>query len=491
MSDAMTAERGSGPAAGDREVVGEQSHRTKGLLRLTMACNERCPFCNVPMEDYARPTPPADEIDAELQAFLDDGAETLTISGGEPTLLRKRLVELVRRARAGGVRFVELQTNAVLLDDAYAAELAEAGVTSAFVSFLSHVPEHHDALAGLKGAYPRCLRGIDALLDHGIRVTLNPVTASLTQELVPAYVDFVAERLPRVEFVSLSAVQPHGRAREGVAELLPDYAVLGPRIVEARARATLHGVELVNPYCGLPLCIGWDDALEQCVEAFEARGGGWRQTHGLDNVGNKSHGEPCRTCALRTRCGGAWHAYWEVRGGAGIHAPLLTVEPWLDGAEEAEGQAVVRAAGGVDDAVIAALDAAAQPTVWCWTDRLVAGDASRLLASGCTDLALELDSVDPAEVAPALRAVRQLLAEGAELQPQSRLRVLVGLRPAPATNPAALVRTGAVAAALGVDGLRILSAAPVWRKAADLLRTQHAGLDVAAVAARPLAQGAR
>ena len=29
----------------------EQSHRTKGLLRLTMACNEQCPFCNVPAED--------------------------------------------------------------------------------------------------------------------------------------------------------------------------------------------------------------------------------------------------------------------------------------------------------------------------------------------------------------------------------------------------------------------------------------------------------
>ncbi|MCB9664895.1 MAG: radical SAM protein [Alphaproteobacteria bacterium] len=491
MSDAMTAERGTRPTGAEPATLGEESHRTKGLLRLTMACNERCPFCNVPMEDYARPTPPAAEIDAQLQAFLDDGAETLTISGGEPTLLRKRLVELVRRARAGGVRFVELQTNAVLLDDAYAAELADAGVTSAFVSLLSHVPERHDTLAGLEGAFPRCLRGIDAMLDHGIRVTLNPVTASLTQELVADYVDFVAARLPRVHFISLSAVQPHGRARDGVAELLPDYGVLGPRIREARARAEVHGLELVNPYCGLPLCIGWDDALDQCVEAFEARAGGWRDTHGLDNVGNKAHGEPCRTCALRTRCGGAWHAYWEVRDGAGIHAPITTVEPWFDGADHSEGQAVVAAPGGLDEAALARLDAEAQPTVWCWTDRLDTAEAARLLASGCTDLALELDSLDPEAVRPALRAVRWLLAEGARLQPQTRLRVLVGLRPSDATNPTALVRTGALCAALGVDGLRILSAAPVWRRAADLLRSQHAGLDVAAVAARPLAQGAR
>ena len=36
----------------------EESHLTKGLVRLTMVCNERCPFCNVPAEDFpAAPTP--------------------------------------------------------------------------------------------------------------------------------------------------------------------------------------------------------------------------------------------------------------------------------------------------------------------------------------------------------------------------------------------------------------------------------------------------
>ena len=132
----------------DSRPAGEASHRTKGLLRLTMACNERCPFCNVPAEDYPSLTPPAADTEAELQRFLDDGADTLTISGGEPTLLRKRLIPLVERARAGGILYVELQTNAVLIDGAYAQALATAGVTSAFVSFLSHVPELHDTLAG-------------------------------------------------------------------------------------------------------------------------------------------------------------------------------------------------------------------------------------------------------------------------------------------------------------------------------------------------------
>lgn len=467
-----------GSSDGDGVAVppGEASHRTKGLLRLTMACNERCPFCNVPMEDYARPTPSAAETRDALQSFLDAGAETLTISGGEPTLLRSRLLETVRAARDGGIRFVELQTNAVLIDDAYAAALAQAGLTSAFVSLLSHVAAHHDTLAGLDGAFDRCLRGIDALLDHGVRVTLNPVTARLTQALVPDYVDFVAARLPRVRFLSLSAVQPHGRGRDQADALLPDYDVLARAIQAARARAAVHGIDLVNPYCGLPLCVGWSDDQDRCVEAFEAVRGGWRDTPGIENEGDKSHGAPCRSCALRTRCGGAWHAVWSVRGGAGIAAPISVVEPWCAGADTAQGQCVVR---GPDP--FGALDGVDAPTRWWHTDRLGPADVAAIVRSVVTDVALEVDTVDPAALAPALRAIAALAADGRGRNPQHRVRTWLGLRPHPAMRAEAVARTVGRAVAAGVHAVRILDPAPGWSRLVDALLAARPGLDVAVV----------
>ena len=216
----------------------EDSHATKGLIRLTMACNEQCPFCNVPQEDYTPVTEAEAKIIEELDRFIARGDKTITISGGEPTLLRRRLIRTVKRARAGGISFVEVQTNAVLLDSTYASELASAGVTSAFVSLLSHVPQHHDTLAGLEGAFPKCIAGIDALLDAGIRVTLNPVTARITQDVVADFVRFVGERFPRIKSISMSVVQPHGqistyspitmscRVRSGKPEWLPKRSTL-------------------------------------------------------------------------------------------------------------------------------------------------------------------------------------------------------------------------------------------------------------------------
>jgi MoaA/NifB/PqqE/SkfB family radical SAM enzyme len=105
-------------------LAAEDSHATKGLIRLTMVCNERCPFCNVPMEDFPSQPTPSDAIAQMLDRFAAAGDRTVTISGGEPTLLRRRLLETLRATRARGIPFAELQTNAILIDDHYAEQLA-------------------------------------------------------------------------------------------------------------------------------------------------------------------------------------------------------------------------------------------------------------------------------------------------------------------------------------------------------------------------------
>jgi len=437
----------------DSRAVQEESHRTKALLRLTMACNERCPFCNVPMEDYAVRTPPFEEVQAELQTILDAGEKTLTISGGEPTLYRDRLTALCQQARDGGISFIELQSNAVLIDEEYAQELASAGVTSAFISLLSHLPELHDELAGLEDAFDPCLRGIDALITAGIAVTLNPVTAHSTQDLLADYVDFVAKRFPDIRSISCSAVQPHGRAAQNL-HLLPDYATLGKTIEEARERSEHHQIELLNPYCGVPACVGWKDDLERSVEAFEAVRGGFA-TLGLQNLGNKRHGAPCTRCALRTRCGGAWHAYWDVRHGSGIDAPIVLRLPW----ETAESpyQRIHHSAGGLEKVVWEALKEPGPYTLWYWTDILHSEDARLLLETQCTDIAIELDPSQIDEHKTTLKSIKQLTHWTREWQQQHRIRVWCGLDLKNTSDLGVIARAISLLVNQGATGIALLA----------------------------------
>ncbi len=464
----------------------DSDHLTKGLLRLTMACNEQCRFCNLPVEDDATQALGDAEARAAVQAFAAAGQRTLTLSGGEPTVQRKRLIDWVKTARAQGIPFVELQTNAVLLDDDYAEALRAAGLTSAFVALLSHDPAIHDDLMGRTGAHAACLAGIDALLNAAIHVTLNPVLTYSMQSLVGDYVSYVSTRLTRVSSISLSVVQPHGRAADHL-DLLPDYGVLAESVRLAQRHAEDAGIELLNPYCGLPLCAGWERATERCVEAVEALAAR-RKEHpsvpGLTNRGDKRHGEPCRACAWRTRCGGAWHAYWEHRSGQGLKPPELRLEPWEPEAHTAAGQTIVQTHNGVTAETIASLAAATTPTVWLATQRLDHGDGLRLSSAGCTDLALLTDlqqwSEHSATGRDTIRELRQIVRRNEVLPPQLKLRTTLGLEPSRSFERC----YGAVrlATALGVDAIRLLAPpGDRWTRFLAALRSEHEGLDVTLV----------
>jgi MoaA/NifB/PqqE/SkfB family radical SAM enzyme len=392
----------------------EESHATKGLVRLTMACNEKCPFCNVPAEDYARPTPPMEEVLAEVQQFIKRGDRTLTISGGEPTLNRGRLLTLVETARKGGIQFIEVQTNAVLIDAGYASSLAAAGTTSAFVSLLSHKPELHDELAGLPGAYPRCLKGIEHLLDAGIRVALNPVTATSTQDHLADFVEFVAVRFPRIRSISLSAVQPHGRGANNIA-LMPDYSRLQNSVRRAQQVARENNIELLNPYCGLPLCIGWSNDLPRSVEAIEATAP--PDPRGVDNHGNKRHGAPCVDCGLRGRCGGAWHAYWDVRKGSGLNPPWTAQPPW---GEPQQLQDLVDGRGSPINTTLNNAGSTSKACRWLWLDAIERADIGSIRSAGVTHIGLDLQV---RSIKAASRGLRSLQQTNELVSPQRKIQV--------------------------------------------------------------------
>ncbi|MEQ8892381.1 MAG: radical SAM protein, partial [Sandaracinaceae bacterium] len=127
-------------------------------------CNQNCAFC-----DRRAPRERPDFVArSAVEARIDAAdAETLVLTGGEPTL-RRDLVALVRRARARAT-VVELETNAALIDLGRARALAEAGLDTARV----HLPawgEALDAITRDPGGHEATRRGVEALAAAGLRV---------------------------------------------------------------------------------------------------------------------------------------------------------------------------------------------------------------------------------------------------------------------------------------------------------------------------------
>ena len=243
-----------------------------GEAALTYRCNERCRFCYAScgtvaacregscasafsaVDQSAAGPVPAGELPTEawkriIHSFKDEAKiPFFSFTGGEP-LLRDDLEDLVSHARALGLR-TNLITNGSLATPARAASLKAAGIDTAQVSLESPVPQIHDALCGVAGAWERTMGGIRALRAAGILVQTNSTLTTANRESLldlPALLSSLG-----VARFSLNLFIPAGRGL-GADDLFVRYSEVGDVVDAVRREARSAGLTFFwyspTPYC--------------------------------------------------------------------------------------------------------------------------------------------------------------------------------------------------------------------------------------------------
>jgi MoaA/NifB/PqqE/SkfB family radical SAM enzyme len=160
-------------------------------LELTYRCNWRCVFCYNPRHSDHDPLSLA-----EWLVVLDDlrrlGALTVTLTGGEP-LAHPQFLELARAARARAFA-IRIFTNAALVDDALAAEIAALYPQTVEVSIHGASAAIHDRATGRSGSFDAMWRGVELLRGHGLRVFLKSPLTSLNEHELEEMVALVTGR---------------------------------------------------------------------------------------------------------------------------------------------------------------------------------------------------------------------------------------------------------------------------------------------------------
>ena len=306
-----------GPAKAEHH---EEAYGDRRLFRVTFACNQRCPFCFIPVSRRrAEPGQLERELD-RLAAELKPGAE-LTISGGEP-LVEPRLPEILARARRKGVRRFVLQTNAVgLARPGLARRLVGLGVGAGLVSFHSHRPEVYDRLTGSRGQFPRAVRGLSRLLACAkCAVTINVVVTALNYRELPDLMRFFGAlssgpgpgRRPGVYFSMMNGAGHH--QAPWLAVTLKDAAPYLRRALRA-CRGEGLKVELFGGESSFPVCLlerprdhaarrNFSQHRMRYAEDFSGELGG---------VGRAKRPE-CRGCPFDPRCLGVPAEYARMFG---------------------------------------------------------------------------------------------------------------------------------------------------------------------------------
>jgi radical SAM protein with 4Fe4S-binding SPASM domain len=187
---------------------------------LTYRCNLACEHCYldagpkplVGSENFAdRSELGTDEcykVIDELAAFAPECVTILT--GGEP-LLRRDILEIVRRAAERGL-WVVVGTNGVRITENVAQHLAAAGARGLSLSLDALDPERHDHFRRVRGAWQNTVEGAEILNRTGLPFIVQTTAGSHNLNELEAIADFAHERLA-AKVWNLYFLVPTGRGQ--------------------------------------------------------------------------------------------------------------------------------------------------------------------------------------------------------------------------------------------------------------------------------------
>ncbi|MDR3565362.1 MAG: radical SAM protein [Negativicutes bacterium] len=185
-------------------------------LELTSCCNNRCLHC------YATSGPCVEPDSVPHERWLSlitearaAGATAIQLIGGEP-LLYSGWRELVERAKQEGYEYIEIFTNATLIDDACIAFFKEAGVHIATTIYADNAAAH-DMVTANPGSFQNTMASIEKILAAGIPLRVASIIMKANEHEVQNIMD-LCEKLG-LGATPPDVVRPTGRGDD--RKLLP------------------------------------------------------------------------------------------------------------------------------------------------------------------------------------------------------------------------------------------------------------------------------
>ncbi len=194
---------------------------------LTYRCNLACEHCYldaggaplVGTENFADRSELGTEecfrVIDEIAAFAPECLTILT--GGEP-LLRRDILEIVRRASERGL-WVVVGTNGVSITENVARRLAEAGARGLSLSLDALDPDRHDRFRNVRGAWRNTVEGAEILNRTGLPFIVQTTAGSHNLGELDAIADFAHDRLA-AKVWNLYFLVPTGRG-QFVSDITP------------------------------------------------------------------------------------------------------------------------------------------------------------------------------------------------------------------------------------------------------------------------------
>jgi His-Xaa-Ser system radical SAM maturase HxsC len=276
------------PITGDLRVLYRKAAKFNSLT-VTPACNSLCVMCaQVPQKAN-------DEVFRlvwDAIPLMDIETQELALSGGEPTLLGRRLVALISRLKSYlPSTSIHILTNGRQLKFlALAQDIAEVEHSDLVlgIPLYSDLPEQHDFVVQTQGAFDETVRGILNAARCGLRVELRTVITKINFEWLPQMSRFISRNFPFVCNVAFMGLEPIGLAKRNLQDVWTDPVDYGDLLLEAVQELKWHRIPVSvynHQLCTISRAL-WGDSRQSISD--------WKNVFLPE----------CSDCAVRHRCCG-------------------------------------------------------------------------------------------------------------------------------------------------------------------------------------------
>ncbi|WJD72140.1 His-Xaa-Ser system radical SAM maturase HxsC [Pseudomonas asiatica] len=273
------------------------------LLFMTDRCNSLCLMCSQPPKDIDDRW----HVDENLRLIdlMDPGEENLGISGGEPTLYRDGLLEILAKCKAVlPEKSIHVLSNGRLFKDpswiGALAALAHPQLSWGIPLYADNATDH-DHVVQAPGAFSETLQGLYNLARAKQIIEIRVVLSRLTTPRLPELAHYVFRNLPFVRHVALMGIESTGLARKHHDALWIDPLDYQEPLSQACYFLFNRGMP-VSIY-NLPLCL-----VEPHLSRFARQSiSDWKNLFI----------EACQQCSAIDHCSGFFKSHtdrWQSRG---------------------------------------------------------------------------------------------------------------------------------------------------------------------------------
>jgi His-Xaa-Ser repeat-associated downstream radical SAM protein len=221
-----------------------RKNASSNALLVTEQCNSFCIMCSQPPKAHDDSYLIDDWIEAI--PYIDESCPELTITGGEPTLLKEKFFELINTIRAQlPTTAIHILTNGRNFKD---IELARRLASIHHPDLMLGIPLYcdvasiHDFVVQADGAFDETIDGIINLKRYGQRIELRVVIHAENYERLPRLAEFIARNLQFIDQVSLMGLELTGFARANLDAVWIDPADYQNQLAQAVDILVLTGM---------------------------------------------------------------------------------------------------------------------------------------------------------------------------------------------------------------------------------------------------------